>query len=426
MNGSVPVTSTTCASGNSGTGTGTGTDTSTASGSATAIAPTVIGNTPTLVLFNNPTGTALGVVDGKLDLGPLAGSCGNFPVQPSKNAYNQITLTFLREAKISGCVTSTFINPGNVAPVVTGTHTYCTQAGNSTFDNAAPTNATFESTVANPLTDELMGLDLAFGSDPNNTSTPSANDTVSVTFPINPTFTISEAGQTVPLTVYLDLNRMLRYYNGNSGNLTGRPAGQTYFFTSIFAQSIYAFVGIPGHIYGYDIVYENCDVDTKGPYVPNADPTLATCGNPAQVINNAFIGQGQDPWGSVGGWLTVVTDASGAAVVTNLMSNDDNDLVILKGTVNGITNPYSAGSSSGLINISYGQGGSTVTGTVQNFPHDLGVAASAVANPGTTLPVVGTQITGVTFDAHTAPPVGSSTPGDHFQGPVYVQVGLAD
>jgi hypothetical protein len=130
------------------------------------------------------------------------------------------------------------------------------------------------------------------------------------------------------ITILIDLNRLLRFYNGvstTSGPNPPDPADKAYFFGhSLLGTFIAPFFGAPGSIEGYKTVYSAEHPGTnEGVY----------------------------------GWMTLVYGPSGDLMTGMLMGDDDNALTIAKGRVTSF-----AEAGGGLYNFTYDIAEGTVTG----------------------------------------------------------------
>jgi hypothetical protein len=288
----------------------------------------------------------ISVDSGTLDLSALLAATKNLRVPVG--TYDEFQVSFKRKAKIKGCVTGVFNTYGDASGAnVNGEETYCTRAGYSIFDAPLATNADFQFST----TPELMDFSLSPVEDGSGT-----DDTFPLSFPLADPLVVTEESA-AELSLVFDLNRMLRYYNRNainSGPNPGMPVDRTYFFTSLFDGSVYGFVGKPGRIYGYEMVFtsQNCD----------------------GVDNTEY---------NIGSWMTIITAADGSLITANLMPDDDNAMAICKGSTAGMATPVVAGSAAGTVNLSYLRG--EYQGTLYGFTAALDAIAA------------GSEITGVTF-----------------------------
>ncbi len=212
--------------------------------------------------------------------------------------YTELRVTFAPKAKIKGCVSATFKNdPGNVANGSVGLQTYCTQTEKaSTNESITPVHADFKNVTAQET--ELFL----------NKSWESRASNMQLSFPIKDGLTIT-AGQKSNLTMVIDVNRMLRFYNmgrTDSGPNPGFPTTRAYFFTTVFEDSLFVFAGKAGSIRGYSWQTDTCTGSFSNAY---------NCASPS----------------SVDGWMTLILDSSGTPFVASAMPNDDNNLTTLKG-----------------------------------------------------------------------------------------------
>ncbi len=265
-------------------------------------------------------GTVLSLTSGTLDLGQALGADLRLPA----GAYRQVKLRLARVAKLKGCVSGPFraTNPvtktitssdmlgqyqpkhvGNAYtndPIADGaTHTFCTQATRSelaaaTFSTGTiGSNADFEASG----TPELTDVDVARGNDDG--LSPDAIRAADTELSSPLTFSVVD-GQQTRLTLAVDLNRQLRYFANTREDFNppnpGMKTGTSYFFTTIFPDSVQLFPGDPGSIEGYAL-----DVQAGSSLVKE--------------------------------WLTVIRDAGGAVVSGGVIPNDDNDLTVAKGSL---------------------------------------------------------------------------------------------
>ena len=260
-------------------------------------------------------------------------------IQVPAGSYRSLKIEFLRKAEINGCVTGTFSDVGTKVGIA-GEHTYCTQAGKSTFDNDDTQNSDFETNTSSMMEVDLKVLE---GRSTDKT------ESFTVAYPISDGITLT-VGNTSQLTMLFDLNRMLRYFNdGRTDNQTPNPASpsnMTYFYTLDLKRdnAAYAFVGESGSIYGYRTVLEGCDD------LPM--PVDRVCTN----IKN-----------TVGLWMTTVYDKNNKHIKTTFMPDDNNAFTTIKGSTDNIENPI-VELGGGRVNIKYGLDAAT-QGTIFNFKH---------------------------------------------------------
>jgi hypothetical protein len=278
--------------------------------------------------------------------GTQAGGGSVTSIQGSSGVYKSVKVTFKRKASIQGCVTGDFLNPGSDSGNITGKHTYCSQSAHGLYKNiGGSTNEAFENKAA-----ELMDFDLAMA------GSSDTGDTLELTFPINGNLNL-EAGKSTALTMVMDTNRLLRFYNQNrtEGPNPGAPTKVSYFFTTVFNSSIYVFAGQPGSIQGYQWVTKACTE------IEDANvPTDRDCNS-----SSAF---------TVAGWFTVILDSSDVPMAINFMPDDDNTLTVIKGSNHGVDATGSASwdrtlvssKGSNIYDLSYSLGEGQ-SGTLFNF-----------------------------------------------------------
>ena len=117
------------------------------------------------------------------------------------------------------------------------------------------------------------------------------------------------AGDSPTLTILFDLSRVLRFYDGKRGQNDGMGPGNAYFYTSVFPQSVAAFIGEAGTIQGYESHYNG--------YESLDPPTPVDLTNPHAVP----------------GWMTLIFDAQGNFLSGNLMGDSDTSWTVAKGNV---------------------------------------------------------------------------------------------
>lgn len=276
-------------------------------------------------------------------------------LQASIGSYTALDVVFQRRARISGCLTGQYGAPGSS---ISGKHTYCTQAGRALYAGVGGgQRADFEGRAA-----EEMDFDLA------RPGTGAGADTLTLRFPIEGGLTLAEGG-TERLTLVIDTNRLLRFYNQAISQPVnpGAPSTVSYFFTTVFDGSVFVFAGQPGEIYGYQLVTRAC-------------------------IGAAQIPADHDcPTGSVvAAWLTVVADPAGIPITASFMPDDDNTLTVIKGS-------NQAGSPQGAV-----WDPSCVTRN-QSGGFDLRY-------------LLGSSDSGVVFNVRTDVRVGDALPGVYFEG----------
>jgi hypothetical protein len=306
-------------------------------------------------------GTLVSLTTGKVDLAAALGASG-FALPPG--TYTRLELTVSRVAEVSGCVSGKFmvtspvtglvssVNPAWAAaaplhaantysndPIADGqVHTFCTRAGADevtvgTFTtDPIGSNADFEAATSPALTEIDLALDNA-----GDLST-EALLAATVTVDSTASFTVAE-GSTTPLSLAMDLNRMLRYFANTRSDLQppnpNMKAGTSYFFTTVFPFSTVLVPGEGGSVEGYQLTV----VGTKGDGSTEVVP----------------------------GWLTVLRDAGGAVVGGVVMGDDDDALTVAKGNLL----PVAADNGDGTWDLGYGLGagggGAPFTGLLRSF-----------------------------------------------------------
>lgn len=304
-------------------------------------------------LYSNDQPVPLDPVTGKCpmaaDITPPEGI-----LKAETGAYSMMRITYFRRSQIKGCVTGNFIG---TTLVTAGTHTYCTRAAFSTFNtDPGGQNANFEN-----MTPELMDFDLLTIGDSQNGFTTDTSSIFTLDYPIKDSISIAQDG-TAQLTLLLDVNRMLRFYNRgrtDQGPAPGLPTDRSYFFTSVFRESGFSFVGRPGSIRGYSFVTQAC--------------TGATLIPPDHVCTTGSI---------VGGWLTLATAADGSPLLAGFQPDDDNTLTVIKGSnmrligSNYVPDPSLITTNlDSTLNITFVLG-TEGQGTVFNFNPDIAVGSS--------------------------------------------------
>jgi hypothetical protein len=341
-------------------------------------------NQQSATLFEKADGVTISVDSGTTDLGELvaaaASSDGKASFKAGVGTYKRVKVTFKRKAQIKGCVTGDFnIGPDGVA-AAQGVHTYCTRRGYSTFDAVTPGPTEFEGLAA-----EWMDFDLQGG----HYGPEYADEDVELSFDVGSDIVVKK-DEELDLSFVIDLNRMLRFYNQgrlDQGAGPDAPTNRAYFFTSVFTDSIFFFLGKPGRIYGYEgrakaCLYARWDAQTGACNVLAGDP-------------GEFI---------VAFWMTIITAPDGSPIFTSFTPDDDTTLTVVKGSQQFLTSPsITAGSADGLVDVHYGLD-QTELGKIRDFPASLEVKA------------VGDELTGMRFEAQQ-----SSTCGDSckYQGQVY-------
>jgi hypothetical protein len=306
----------------------------------------------TLFQSADARGTVVSLTSGSLDLAEALGAAG---FQLPAGSYSRLELEVSRVAEVKGCVSGKFmvtspatgtvanvpLHAGNTYsndPITDGSvHVFCTRSGPSevsvgTFTtDAIGSNADFEGGPA-----ELTEIDLAL--DNHESLAAPALRAASVVVSSAAAFTVAD-GSTTPLSLAMDLDRMLRYFANIRTDLEppnpDMKAGTSYFFTTVFPFSTVLVPGQGGSVEGYQLTV----VASKG-------------GGGSEVVP---------------GWLTVIRDAGGAVVGGVVMGDDDNGLTVAKGNLA----PVSADNGDGTWDLQYGLGsggdGQPFTGVLQGF-----------------------------------------------------------
>jgi hypothetical protein len=296
---------------------------------------------------NQPIPQVDGICPTPADPSAIAPAVGTLEVPV--DTYSSLKVSFLRGARVKGCVSGTF---GNGGEVTAGAHTYCTRADYSTFNaTVGGVNANFENQEA-----QEMDFDLQLS----NSFTQNKSGLITLDFPVSDNIVVSSS-EAQRLTMVIDTNRLLRFYNQGRDDYQppnpGLPGNQSYFFTTVFEGSTFVFTGVPGEIRGYSFVTNACAGETA-PF-----PTDHVC------TNNPFV---------VAGWLTMVFDKNGSPLLANIMPDDDNTLTVLKGgnkSSGGLQSSYFESAGTALWNVSGGLGSEEKNQTIFGVPTELAVGS---------------------------------------------------
>lgn len=236
---------------------------------------------------------------------PDQGNGGVATVSADEGTYTKLTVDFQVRAKVKGCVTGNFTSAASNGTSTQGARTYCTKSAYHTFQSTpgAATAASFETTSANA---EEMDYQISKANELYTDTT----KTFTMDFPIKDSVTIAKDAATTPtLTMMIDTNRMLRFYNQNvtQNPNPGMSSSRSYFFSTVFEESAYVFVGTPGDIRGFQWWTDACASNTTG----------ATCSGSTSVV---------------AGWMTIIKDSATKPLVVGAMPDDDNSLVLVKGS----------------------------------------------------------------------------------------------
>ena len=201
----------------------------------------------------------------------------------------------------------------------------------------------------------MMDFDLQLS----NSFSSDASSTFTLDFPITGGVNL-DATAPQQLTMLLDANRLLRFFNQgrtDQGPNPGLPANRSYFFTTVFERSVFAFVGTPGSIRGYSWATRAC---TQATTIPSDH----------QCTDNPFV---------VAGWLTLVFDKDGTPLLASAMPDDDNTLTVIKGanmTRTGYdTTAVTSSETSWNARVSLGESDKA---TLFNVPKTLDVGSESV------------------------------------------------
>jgi hypothetical protein len=258
---------------------------------------------------NHPLGRVTDPRSGKdvcpYDLPSYSGGRGSgrkiVALSADEGSYDMLRVDYDRRASISGCVTG---NYGGPESTIVGLHTYCTQAAHAFYAGAGGgQNVDFE--------DQEPGQEMDFDLAQPGRDGGGSSDTLTAEYPIEGGLALSASG-TASLTLMIDVNRMLRFYNQAIIKEVnpGAPSLISFFFTTVFNGSVYVFAGAPGEIGGYELVTRACiGVDD------------------ANVPPDYVCGSG----GVVAAWLTLFSDAAGRPFAASFMPDDDNTLTVIKG-----------------------------------------------------------------------------------------------
>lgn len=279
------------------------------------------------LVFSSDTGAPLKIASGKVDMSELfaaAGNNGEFKVDAG--TYRAVKVVFANKAKVKGCVpmrfecrtaqgdnrcstnTSSADIPGNQGQTPPEDLLYCTQADHSPFVDTTSQNSDFLN-----KTPELMDFPIGMTA----AGWPNVED-LDLDFAIGSALELKKDDK-LNLTMAVDLNRMLRYYNRgrtDQGPTPAAPKDRAYFFTSIFKESVYVFAGEAGRVYSYEALANVCGEDDT--YNAQSD----SCGSTAQNQRS-----------KVGFAVTIISKPDGSPLIVSMQPDDDNDLTITKGTI---------------------------------------------------------------------------------------------
>jgi hypothetical protein len=233
--------------------------------------------------------------------------------------FDQLSVEYLNKGEASGCVAGKFSY---------GVTSFCTKTGQDLDAASSFTKADYPSTGATPSA--------IYWSRSGKTTEPS----FSKTYPIGSTISITADGESPKLTMVIDQGRMLRFFDGETSQgpnpMPGTPGSKAYFFSTVFEDSTFVFVGQPGAIRGYRYGLRAIKNKAMSDTVP-AQGSL-TCTPTSDSCNY------------VNGWLTVIEDPSGKPFAISVMPDDDNAWTIMKGGNYDSANPGAIKSSDLTVN----------------------------------------------------------------------------
>ena len=296
------------------------------------------------VLFESEEGKPVKIANGAVDLSALASDAANgvAKFEIPEGEYDTLEILYRTKAEVKGCVKMLYECrrspgetpqcedtlpedniPGNkdlVGPVKSKMLTYCTQSAKSVFADDSQ-NSDF-------LNKEPELMDFALGIDDKG-DWKNPNHSFSASYRLPEALVIKADAEVPRLTLLVDMNRMLRFYNRGRVDSGPNPAmskTRAYFFTSIFPDNSYAFIGVPGKIYGFEMQANACRESSNDPAEQSSlqgayDPATGKCND------------GSTPAGRVPFWMTIITAGNGAPLYAITSPDDDNDLTITKGNV---------------------------------------------------------------------------------------------
>lgn len=228
--------------------------------------------------------------------------------QVEEGTFTSLVVTYQVAAKMKGCVTG---NYGTIETRVSGVHTYCTVSGKDSF-NGGGAAADFE-IASSAATESIVQLNKT------NTTDTDTTKTFIQSYPIAGGGIEIKKGTTARLTMVIDNNRMLRFFNNNKTNdqtpNPGMLAGKSYFFNTVFEESSFVFVGKAGDVRGFQWWLEGCKTSAS---VPKPTDRICTTAAGATI--------------SVTGWMTIIKGSDNTPLVVGLMPDDDNTATLVKGS----------------------------------------------------------------------------------------------
>lgn len=281
----------------------------------------------------------------------------------AEGTYSTVTVYYKRKATVKGCVSGYFFETWGQTDNTVEKSTFCTRKDHAYFNTSGGgTYTDFED-----KTSELVDIDLSGAGTFNAENLPGsgdgldANDVVRIEFPIPGNVTIA-SDATAQLTLLIDTNRMLQFYSDHHSAITnsgeGRGAGpgaltgKSYFFTSIFEDSQFFFVGRPGNIYGFEMLTLPCTTTDKS--------VLDAFSQPSDYACTSSDDEGQSLW------MTVIEDADANIISATIQPDDGLSYVALKGDNINITS-----GENGSIEYEWGKNWQTNTDGSWNITYGL-------------------------------------------------------
>jgi hypothetical protein len=267
--------------------------------------------------------------------------------------YEEVEVTYLTRGYVKGCVSAIWGRPSGLTDDDDGEIKYCTRAGKDSFaldHGAAPFSLADFKYVANGTPEQtevsLAKINLSKGREVGVVA--QETDTIVTRYEtISPI--VVEADKSIPLTLMIDMNRILKFYRAgeteNSIEKTPNPSypkhGSPYFFTTVFEDSTAVFVGTPGKIMGFELIAEAC---LESGY----NATNMTCVEDNGVVTENYCTSHNGTWNAgtatcalpkdfavVGAWLTLIFDPENRPLFGIVQPDDDNALTVTKGSSRG-------------------------------------------------------------------------------------------
>ncbi len=220
--------------------------------------------------------------------------------------FDKLTVEFINKGTAAGCVEGNF--------KAYGAKTYCTKTGLDLDSATTLTRSLYPS--ADPTTSTIYW----------SKSGKDGNAQFNASYPMDKTIAITADGETPAITMVIDQGRILRFFDGETSQGpnpgAGTPGDKAYFFSTIFENSTYIFVGQAGSIRGYRYSLAATHGVDLGTAVPAEGSR--TCVSDCKNVN---------------GWLTIIEDTKGAPLAISLMPDDDNAFTVMKGGNYDSSNP---------------------------------------------------------------------------------------